>query len=83
MVGKVGRPPKSEVHARTISIVQACETLMYLTKDIKDFCISFDHSRDKVEVLWHEDVYQVDVVEMPKVIDCIKFLNSKELIYVN
>jgi hypothetical protein len=68
---------------RTISIKEACDVLLYITKDIKDFCISFDHKQSEVELLWHDDVYKVDVVEVPKVIDAIKYLQSKELVYVN
>lgn len=63
---------------RTVSLKEACDVLTYLVKDVKDLCISFDHSRNKVDVLWHEEVFQVDVNEVPKAVECIKFLASKE-----
>ena len=63
---------------RTVSLKEACDVLMYLVKDVKDLCISFDHSRKVVDVLWHEEVFQVEVNEVPKAVECIKFLASKE-----
>lgn len=68
---------------RTISIKEACDVLTYLVKDIKELCIAFDNKQSEVEILWHEEVYKADVVEVPKVIDAIKYLQSKELVYVN
>lgn len=66
---------------KQISIMQASSVLQYLVKDVKDLCISFDHSRDKLDVIWHEEIFQVAVGELPRVIDNIKFLASKELTY--
>lgn len=68
---------------RTISIKEACDVLLFLTKDIKELCIAFDNKQSEVEILWHEEVYKADVVEVPKVIDAIKYLQSKELVYVS
>lgn len=67
--------------SRQISIKEASDVLQYLVKDVKDLCISFDHSRDKLDVLWHEEIFQVPVGELPKVIDSIKYLSSKELTF--
>jgi hypothetical protein len=77
-VAKRGRPHKV-VESRQISIVEATNVLQYLVKDIKDLCISFDHSRDKLDVLWHEELFQVSIDELPKAIDSIKFLQNKEV----
>jgi len=73
----VGRPRKD----KQISIIEASSVLQYLVKDIKDLCISFDHSRSKLDVLWHEEVFQVSIDELPKAIDSIKFLAKKELTF--
>jgi hypothetical protein len=70
----MGRPRKD----KQISLVDASNVLQYLVKDIKDLCISFDHSRNKLDVLWHEEVFQVSIDELPKTIDSIKFLAKKE-----
>ena len=67
--------------ARTISIKEASDVLSYLVKDIKDLDISFYHSENKVSVAWHDDIYQVDTMELSKVIESIKYLQSKELVY--
>jgi hypothetical protein len=73
----MGRPRKD----KQISLVDASNVLQYLVKDIKDLCISFDHSRNKLDVLWHEEVFQVSIDELPKTIDSIKFLAKKEATY--
>jgi hypothetical protein len=73
----MGRPRKD----RQISLVEASNVLQYLVKDIKDLCISFDHSRNKLDVLWHEELFQVAIDELPKTIDSIKFLARKEATY--
>ena len=70
----MGRPRKD----KQISLVDASNVLQYLVKDIKDLCISFDHSRNKLDVLWHEELFQVAIDELPKTIDSIKFLAKKE-----
>jgi hypothetical protein len=74
-VAKRGKPLKE----KQISITEASNVLQYLVKDIKDLCISFDHRRNKLEVLWHEELFQVTIDELPKAIDSIKFLANKEL----
>jgi len=74
---KRGRPSKD----KQISLMEASNVLQYLVKDIKDLCISFDHSRDKLDVIWHEEIFQVPVGELHKTIDSIKYLASKELTY--
>ena len=70
----VGRPRKD----RRISLLEASGVLQYLVKDVKDLCISFDHSRTKLDVLWHEELFQVSIDELPKAIDSIKFLAKQE-----
>ena len=72
-----------KIDTRSISIKEACDVLLFLTKDIKELCIAFDNKHSEVELVWHEEVYKADVVEVPKVIDAIKYLQSKELVYVN
>jgi hypothetical protein len=79
-VSKRGRPRKV-VEAKQISIIEASNVLQYLVKDIKDLCISFDHSRNKLDVLWHEEIFQVSIDELPKAIDSIKFLANKEIAF--
>jgi hypothetical protein len=68
---------------RSISIKEACDVLLYITKDIKDFCISFDSKHNEVELMWREEVFKADVVEVPKIVEAVKYLQSKELVYVN
>lgn len=64
---------------RQISIKEASDVLQYLVKDVKDLCIAFDHSRDKLDVIWREEVFQVEIDELPKTIDSIKFLSSRDI----
>jgi hypothetical protein len=71
---KMGRPRK----VRQISMLEASGVLQYLVNDVKDLCISFDHSRSKLDVLWHEELFQVSIDELPKAIDSIRFLAKKE-----
>jgi len=65
----------------TISIKEASDVLSYLVKDIKDLDISFYHSENKVSVAWHDEIYQADTMELSKVIESIKYLQSKEIVY--
>jgi hypothetical protein len=75
--GKVGRPRKV-VEPKQISVLEASYALMQVVNGVKDLSISFDTTRDKLDVLWHEELYQIDISELPQTIDCIKFLNSKQ-----
>ena len=77
----VAKRMRQGVNDAQVSIMQASSVLQYLVKDIKDLCISFDHSRDKLDVIWHEEIFQVPVGELHKTIDSIKYLASKELTY--
>ncbi len=70
----VGQPS----NGRQISMIEASNVMQYLVKDIKDLCISFDHGRNRIDVLWHEELFQVTIDELPKAIDSIKFLAKKE-----
>jgi hypothetical protein len=76
-----GRPPKSVDKTTSMSILQACEVMLYVTKGIPDFCISFDHKTEDVELHWHDEIYKMDRVQVPKAIEAIRFLNSLELKY--
>jgi hypothetical protein len=67
--------------ARTISIKEASEVLSYLVRDIKDLDISFFHTSSKVNIGWGDELFQADTLELPKVIESIKFLQSKEMTY--
>jgi hypothetical protein len=67
--------------ARTISIKEASDVLSYLVKDIKDLDISFYHSENKVSIGWRSELFQADTMELSKVIDSIKYLQSKEIIH--
>lgn len=69
--------------ARTISIKEASDVLSYLVKDIKDLDISFFHTDSKVNVGWRDEIFQVDTLELPKVIESIKYLQSKEMVYTD
>lgn len=75
-VAKRGRPRKV-VEPRQISIVEASSVLKYLVDDVKDLCISFDHRQGKVEVLWFEELFKVDLDELPKTMESIKFLANR------
>lgn len=59
-----------------ISYVQAAECLMELCYSIKDFNISLDSSRSEVEVVWGQEVYSVALKELPKFIECVKYLDA-------
>jgi hypothetical protein len=81
---RMGRPPMTKTETKpSISITEACDVLLYITKDIKDFCISFDSKHNEVELMWREEVFKADVVEVPKIVEAVKYLQSKELVYVN
>jgi hypothetical protein len=73
---KMGRPRKV-VAPRQVSIVEASSVLKYLVDDVKDLCISFDHRQGKVEVLWFEELFKVDIDELPKTMESIKFLANR------
>lgn len=77
-VRKVKQPKQA---TRTVSLKEACDVMMYLVKDIKDFGITFDHSRKEVELLWGEEIFKVSPDEMPKIIECVKYLNERKLQY--
>lgn len=78
---KVGRPPKV-VAERTISIKEASDVLQYLVKDVKGLDISFFNTSNKVNVNWNDEQFEADTAELPKVIESIKYLQSKELVFV-
>lgn len=59
-----------------ISYVQAAECLMELCYSIKDLNISLDSSRSEVEVVWGQEVYSVALKELPKFIECVKYLDA-------
>ena len=67
--------------AHTISIKEASDVLSYLVKDIKDLDISFYHSESKVSIGWRDELFQADTLELPRVIDSIKYLQSKDITY--
>ena len=67
--------------ARTISIKEASDVLSYLVRDIKDLDISFFHTSNKVNIGWGDELFQADTIELPKVIESIKYLQSKEMTY--
>jgi hypothetical protein len=67
--------------ARTISIKEASDVLSYLVKDVKDLDISFFHTSNKVNIGWGDELFQADTIELPKVIESIKYLQSKEMTY--
>jgi hypothetical protein len=77
---KVGRPRKV-VDPKQVSIVDASNVLKYLVDDVKDLCISFDHRQGKVGVLWFEELFKVDISELPKTLDSIRFLANHMINY--
>jgi len=77
-INKVKQPKQT---TRTVSIKEASDVMMYLVKDIKDFGITFDHSLKQVELIWGEEIFKVSPDEMPKTIDCVKYLNERKLQY--
>ena len=66
-----------------VGLVDACKVLQDLVGSLKDVCVAFDHNRPTVEVLWHDELYDVAVADVPLAIDCIKYLKSKEKVYHN
>jgi hypothetical protein len=77
-INKVKQPKQT---TRTVSIKEASDVMMYLVKDIKDFGITFDHSLKQVELIWGEEIFKVSPDEMPKTIECVKYLNERKLQY--
>jgi len=67
---------------RTISIKEASDVLSYLVKDVKGLDISFFNTSNKVNIGWHDEVFEADTAELPKVIESIKYLQSKEMQFV-
>lgn len=79
---RMGRPPmvKTQPTQRAISIKEAADVLNYLVKDVKGLDILFYSNSLRVE--WSEEMFTVDTAELPKVIESIKYLQSKEYVYV-
>ena len=59
-------------------LINACNFFINLVKDVEELFISFDHSRDLVEILWGDLVFQVPVYEVEQTLNAIKFLNERE-----
>jgi predicted kinase len=74
----VAKRMRQGVSNEQVTIMQASNVLQDLVKDIKDLCISFDHSRDHLDVLWRDGLFQVPVSELNKTIDSIKYLSMYE-----
>lgn len=67
----------------SVSIVDASNVLKFLVDDVKDLSISFDHRQSKVDVLWFEELFKLDVAELPRAIECIKYLDSHMVDYTS
>lgn len=82
---RMGRPPmvKTQPTQRAISIKEASDVLSYLVKDVKGLDISFFNTSNKVNIGWRDEVFEADTAELPKVIESIKYLQSKEYVYVS
>ena len=76
----VSRTIKASNHP-SVSIVDASNVLKFLVDDVKDLSLSFDHKQSKVSVLWFEESFKIDVSELPKAIECIKYLDSRMVNY--
>ena len=61
----------------------ACKVIDALVKATKDLCFAFDHQKQAIEILWHEELYDVSIAEVPQTIEAIRFLQSKEKNYRN
>ena len=77
---KVGRPRKV-VEPKQISVLEASYALMQVVNGVKDLAISFDNNRDKLDVVWHDELYQIDIHELPKTLESIKYLENKEVVF--
>jgi hypothetical protein len=79
---KRGRPRKVvTVINPSVSLIDATKAMQSLVRGIKDFGIAFDYAREDLDVIWRDEVYQIAPEDLDKTIDCIKYLNSKELQY--
>jgi hypothetical protein len=76
---KVGRPTKASVEANLL--VSACNVLENIVKEIKDFCVTFDHAQDKVEIFWGDELYNTPTGELPRIVESIKYLESRKKQY--
>jgi hypothetical protein len=72
---KVGRPNIFE------SLEKACETLLKFVGSRKDMCIAFDTAKDKVEIVWGEEIYNVATNEVIDILMAIKKLESHKQVF--
>lgn len=77
---KVGRPRKATV-TPSVNLVDASKTMLNLTKRLKDVSIAFDHENDKINLMWFDESYYVDVDELPKFVASMEYIQSREYKY--
>lgn len=66
----------------SVNLVDASKAFIDLTKRLKNVSISFDHDNDKVSLMWFDESYYVDVKELPKFIESMEYIASKEYQYL-
>lgn len=67
---KIGRPNIFE------TLEKACATLLKFVGERKDMCIAFDHAKDKVEIVWGEEIYNARTDEVIDLLMAIKKLDT-------
>jgi hypothetical protein len=68
-----GRKPNA---VATVTVKEACDVLSFVARGIKEVNISFDSSRADVEIIWGQREIRCASVQMPKVLDSLRLLDS-------
>lgn len=71
----------STVGKPDIAFADASRALRNFVNEVKGLSITFDAGSDRIELVWNDDLFQVSLHELPKAIDSIKYLSSKETNY--
>ena len=64
--------------AKVSKLVDACNIFLEEVAKVDELFISFDSSRELVEIMWHEWLFKVPVSEVEMTLECIEFLNHRE-----
>lgn len=65
----------------SVNIVDASKTIIDLTKRLNNVSISFDHENDKINLMWFDESYYVEVNELPKFVESMEYIQSHEYKY--
>lgn len=74
---KIGRPKKVVISPKQVSVNEACKVLKETLKST-DISVGVYPDEDKVTVTWFDDCMKVEFNEVEKVIESIKYIQSKQ-----